>query len=137
MHHIYQTQYQVETLAEANEAAEANVSCIEQAIFASLTSFPNELLLLSRLCNQLAAHEDASIEISFDEAENVATILLSAPCFVFQAHQLMLLQKISLFASELLFDTTEEESSQLCISLDFSHPQELLYRQMEHKFQEQ
>lgn len=137
MNHIYQTQYQVETLAEANEAAEANVSCMEQAIFASLSSFPNDFLLLSRLCNQLAAHEDATIEIVFDEAENVASILLTAPCFVFQPQQLILLQKISLFASEILFDTTEEETSQLCIALDFFHPQEVLYRQIEEKFLKQ
>ena len=137
MKHIYQTQYQTESLVEAIAAAESNVSCMEQAIFASLTSFPNDFLLLSRLCNQLAAHEDATLEIVFDEAENVASILLNAPCFVFQSQQLILLQKISLFASEILFDTIEEGSSQLCLSFDFSKPQEVLYRQIEEKFQEQ
>ena len=131
---IYQTSYMTETIAQSNKAANANEAEIKKALSANLDPIPDDFLHLVLLCNQLAAHEDAEIEIAAEREEPVATIFLNAPCFVFQVRQFILLQKITMLASEMIFDVTEEEASQITVSFDFTKTNELLYRQLEEGF---
>ena len=89
--------------------------------------------MLARLGLQLASYEDAEFPLGLDTDKKIATMQLP-PCFLFQVRQLMLLQKISLLATELTFDATEDNNSQLLLSFDFSKPNEIFYRQLRDRF---
>ena len=132
---IYQTKYQTENLEQSIEAADATASEIQKALSKHLTPLPEELLRLSLLCNQLAALEDAEIAIAIDTEANTATILLTAPCFLFQARQFILIQKITTLTSEIVFDVTEANNSQIAVTFDLSQMNGLLSRQYERLFE--
>ena len=91
-------------------------------------------LALALSCNELAAHEDAEIEVVVVPEEATARIFLGAPCFVFQFRQLALLQKINIVSSEILFDVTENQTSQITVSFDFSQENDKLYQQFQKRF---
>ena len=128
---IYQTKYLTETFAEGNKAAEATAPEIEKALAECWNTPSEDFLLLALLCNQLAAHVDAEIKIGVDAEENTATVFLTAPCFVFRVRQFLLLQKITMRASEIVFDITEKENSQITVIFDFKKTNELLSSQYE------
>ena len=139
MERIYITSFWTDSLAEAKEIfAKQNQEM--QAAISSHPFFktkPNETLedfsLLASLCGELAAHEDAKMEILID-TDQVIQILLTAPCFLFQCRQFVLWQKITRFATEIVFDTTEDNESQIEISLDFSKADKILHRQLKSCF---
>ena len=91
-------------------------------------------LALALCCNQLAAHEDAEIEVAIFPEEATARIFLGAPCFVFGVRQLAIFQKINIVSSEILFDVTENQNSQITVSFDFSQEDDKLYQQFQKRF---
>ena len=135
MNLIYQTKYLTESLAQGNQAADATAPEIIKAISEHPTPLPEEFLTLALFCNQLAAIENAEIEIAIDTDANTAIILLTTPCFLFQARQFLLIHKITMLASEILFDVTEAQNAQITVTLDLSKTDELLSRQFERLFE--
>ena len=137
---IYQEKYWAETMDEAKE----RLTETEPKLKESISSHPfflaqendsfEAFLALALSCNQLAAHEDAELEVAIFPEEATARIFLGAPCFVFQVRQLALLQKINFTASELLFDVTENQTSQITVSFDFSQSNDKLYQQLQQRF---
>ncbi len=124
---IYKNKYLTDTLEEINEALSVTEPEIEQLLLSHpFFSAQTEKLLcdfmtLALACNRLAAYEDAEIEITLEES--TATILLAAPCFLFQVRQLVLWQKLCLFASEIEI----EPEPKITLSFDFSKTGDKLY----------
>ena len=137
---IYQEKYWTETMDEAKE----RLTETEPKLKAIVSSHPfflaraadalDAFLALALSCNELAAHEDAEIEVVVVPEEATARIFLGAPCFVFQFRQLALLQKINIVSSEILFDVTENQTSQITVSFDFSQENDKLYQQFQKRF---
>ncbi len=140
METIYQQAYYSDSLKEAKERLTETEPKLKEAILENaffLAQEPDSLdafLALASSCNQLAAHEDAKIEVMIFPEETTARITLDAPCFVFQIQQLALLQKINVTASELLFDVTEQDNSEITVSFDFSQSNDKLYQQFQKRF---
>ncbi len=101
METIYKTGYWTETLDEARAQFDENEAKLQAAIslHAFFSSLSHECFEdfseLARLCLQLASYEDAEFALELDANEKIATMQLTAPCFLFQVRQLMLLQKLS------------------------------------------
>ena len=137
MERIFYTKYWTDTMEEAKACLAENQPKLQTAIsdpplFSALSNETFEdFQELALLCHELAAHEDAELELSIDADQNTAEILLTAPCFVFGSRQLILLQKISFWTSEVIFDVTEETQSQITVTFDFSKANETLRRQLE------
>jgi hypothetical protein len=137
---IYQEKYWSETMDEAKERLTETEPKLKESISSHSFFLAQEnddleaFLALALSCNQLAAHEDAEIEVVIFPEEATARIFLGAPCFVFQVRQLALLQKINFTASELLFDVTENRTSQITVSFDFSQENDKLYQQFQKRF---
>ena len=137
---IYQEKYWAETMDEAKERLTETEPKLKESISSHsffLAQENDELeafLALALSCNQLAAHEDAEIEVAIFPEEATARIFLGAPCFVFQVRQLALLQKINIVSSEILFDVTENQTSQITVSFDFSQENDKLYQQFQKRF---
>lgn len=137
---IYQEKYWTETMDEAKE----RLTETEPKLKAIVSSHPfflaqgndalDAFLALALNCNELAAHEDAEIEVVVVPEEATARIFLGAPCFVFQFRQLALLQKINIVSSEILFDVTENQTSKITVSFDFSQENDKLYQQFQKRF---
>ena len=117
-----------ERLAETKPDLQKAISA--HPFFAAYGNASEDFLSLAMLCQELAAHEDAEMEILI-ENDHTAEILLTAPCFVFESRQFLLLQKISFVANEMVFDATEEKQSQITVTFDFSKADEILYRQFQ------
>ena len=132
---IYREVYQAETMDEVNERLRVTAAEVTNAIawhpfFAAQDADAlDAFLALADNCNRLAAHEDGVIEIVVEAEENCVNIFLTAPCFLFQIRQIILLQKIGALASEIVFDVTEEENSRITVSFDFSQKNDKLYAQ--------
>ena len=137
---IYQERYETETMDEANVRLSETAPILTNAIQAHRFFAAQDedarasFLALADTCNQLAAHENAEIEIFVTSEENTATIVLTAPCFLFQIRQIALLQKIGACVSELVFDVTDEQTSQIIASFDFSQKNDKLYQQFQRLF---
>lgn len=124
---IYKHRYITDTLEAVNEVLGITEPELEKILFShSFFSSQNEKLLcdfmtLALACNRLAAYEDSEIELALEES--TAKIFLTAPCFLFQTRQLVLWQKLCLFASEIemLPDT------KIIVSFDFSKTDDKLY----------
>ena len=140
METIYKNVYRNETW----KGIKATLSATNSELKRTLTAHPFFLaqqndsfevfLALALTWNELAVHEDAEFEITTLPQETTITIVLTAPCFVFQIRQLSLWQKITLLSSEIIFDTTEEHSSQIIVSFDFSQTNDKLHEQFQRLF---
>ena len=140
METIYKNVYRNETW----EGIKADISATKYELERTLTAHPFFLaqnndsfevfLSLALTCNELAVHEDAEFEITILPQETTITIVLTAPCFVFQIRQFSLWQKITLLSSEIIFDTTEERSSKIIVSFDFSQMNDKLHEQFQRLF---
>ena len=137
---VYQEKYYTDTMEEANALLSVTAPKVTQAIransfFAAQGDDAKETFLaLAEQCNRLAAHEDGEIEIAFFSDESIGKICLTAPCFLLQLQQLALLQKIACLASEIVFDVTEEQTSQIIVSFDFSKSHDKLFQQFQRLF---
>ena len=137
---IYQEKYWAETMEQAKERLSETEPKLKEIIsahpffLAQKNDSFEAFLSLALNCNQLAAHEDAELEVAIFPEEATARIFLGAPCFVFQFRQLALLQKINIVSSEILFDVTENQTSQITVSIDFSQENDKLYQQFQQRF---
>ena len=137
---IYQEKYWAETMDQVKERLTQTEPKLKEIIsshpffLSQRTDAFEAFLALALSCNQLAAHEDAEIEVAIFSEEATARIFLGAPCFVFGVRQLVLFQKINLVSSEILFDVTENQTSQITVSFDFSQENDKLYQQFQQRF---
>ena len=120
METIYQIKYLNDTLEQCKEAALAAEPELKKALSTLPDPIPEDFSILACLCNQLAAQEDAELLLEINREEQIGTIHLHAPCFLFQIRQLALLEKITALSSEIIFDVTEEKSSLLTVHFTFS-----------------
>ncbi len=139
METIYQAKFWTDTMDEAKERASESEPALQKVIsehpfFSEFSAESTaDFSELARLCQELAAHEDAEFELAVNHEEHTATIALCAPCFLFQIRQMILWQKITLWASEIIFDVTENTNSKIIVSFDFTKANEILHRQIQNK----
>jgi len=128
---IYKHKYMSDTMEEVNQALAVTEPELEELLLPHpFLSAQSEKMLcnfmtLALACNRLAAYEDAEIKITLEET--TVTVLLTAPCFLFQIRQFMLWQKLCLFASEIAIDPNGE----ITVSFDFSKIDDKLYSYFE------
>ena len=130
--------YQTKHLSDNPEQLAETLKTTEQEIEQILSSHPfllaqskdrqTDLLVLAKLCNQLASHEDAEFQIAIDPEDATASLILIAPILLLECRQLILLQKICYLTSEVLF-----APEQMCVTIRFTEPNDSLFAHLQNK----